>query len=167
MKKKPAEVSTCIQCEGDAMLEVRKHASELFEAMDMITENYGHGHGATMPQWVRVLIDAERDQRRLIVLLRSSAERRVKDVDSLICALRFVSDCTKETYSSGMNIGGTAMSLQLTEIFRVAIHKLESLKIGDKGLIEGRQPQNERNFVAELIAKLENKEPPHDAPSVK
>ena len=137
------------------MLEVRKHASELFQAMDLISAAYGHSHGATVPQWVKALIDAERDQRRLATLLRASAERRVKDVECLISAIRFVSDCTKETYSSGVNVGGKAMAIQLTEIFRVAIHKLDSLTMGDKGLIAGHQPQNERNFTAELIAKYE------------
>ena len=146
--------SSCIQCEGDKMLEVRRHASELFEAMDLLTANYGHGHGATVPQWVGVLIDAEKDQRRLVELLRSSSERRVKEIDALISAVRFISECTKETYSSGVSVGGKAMTLQFTEIFRVVIHRLESMKVGDKGLLEGHQPQNERNFISELLLKL-------------
>ena len=153
MSKKQPEASSCIQCEGDKMMEVRRHASELFEAMDLLSIQYGHGHGATVPQWISALIEAETDQRRLVALLHSNAERRAKEIDGLIIALRFVSDCTKETYSSGANIGGKAMTIQLTEIFRVAIFRLESLRCGDKGLLEGKQPQNERNFVAELIAK--------------
>lgn len=153
MSKKQTEASSCIQCEGDKMLEVRRHADEMFRVMDLLSVEYGHGHGATVPEWVGVLIEAEKDQRRLVALLHQSAERRVKEIDGLISALRFVGDCTKETYSSGVNIGGKAMTIQLTEIFRVAIFRLESLRCGDKGLLEGKQPQNERNLVAELIAK--------------
>ena len=132
------------------MLEVRKHASELFEVMGEISNNYSNTKGRTVPEFVRALIEAEKDQRRLTALLRSSAEMREKEIAGIIAAFRFVSDCTKETYSSGVNVGGKAMSIQFTEIFRVAIHRLETIRTGDKGLLEGKQPHNSRDFIAEL-----------------
>ncbi len=153
-KQKPQfTTDTCIQCEGDKMLEVRKHASEAFEIMDLISLAYGNNHtGASIVEYVRTLIEAEKDQRRLVAMIRSDAERRVKEVASLIAALRFVSDCTKETYSSGANLSSKSMAIPLTETFRVTIYRLECFIQADKGLLEGRQPQNAKDFTADLRA---------------
>lgn len=154
MKKNKEPVSTCIQCEGDKMLEVRRHAREAFCIMDMLLLEYGteKPKGTTIVDYVEKLIEAEKDQRRLVAMIRRDAERRMKEVSSLIAALKFVADTTKETYSGGVNMASKSMTIPLTEIFRVAIHRLESVTMTDKGLLEGMQPQNERNFIAELFA---------------
>lgn len=156
MAKKQKQTDTCLQCEGDTMLEVRKHASEAFTIMDLLVMAYGDNHTkASIVDYVRALIDAEKDQRRLVTMIHNDAERRIDDVARLVAALRFVSDCTKETYSSGANLSSKSMTIPLTEIIRVAIHRLESIVTADKGLLEGRQPHNEKNFMADLSRKGE------------
>jgi len=153
MAKKQQQTSTCIQCEGDAMLEVRKHASEAFTIMDMLNHAYGDNHtGASIVDYVRALIEAENDQRRLVALLHCDARRRTKEIGDLICALKFISDTTRETYSSGANLSSKSMTIPLTETFRVAIHRLESVLSSDKGLLEGKQPQNAKDFTKKLRA---------------
>ena len=155
MATKVKDVHSCVQCEGDKMLEVRKHASEAFEIMDRLSNAYTRRASPppTIVQFVEALIDAERDQRRLQCTLRSDAERRVKAVAELIAALRFISDATKETYSSGVNLSSKAMTIPLTELLRVAIYRLKSLVDCDQGLLDGRQPQNEKDFLAGLVER--------------
>lgn len=156
-KQKPQfTTDTCIQCEGDKMLEVRKHASEAFMVMDMLHAAYcGNGAkpktGTTIVDFVKALIAAEEDQQRLVWLIKNSAKRRTKEIGDLICALKFISDTTRETYSSGANFSSKSMVIPLTETFRVAIHRLESVLSSDKGLLEGHQPENEKNFVNGLL----------------
>lgn len=156
MAKHKEQIGSCIQCEGDAMLEVRKHASEAFAIMDKFHAAYcSNGKqpksGTTIVQVVQALIEAEQDQCRLVAMLRRDAERRTKELGDLICSLKFISDTTRETYSSGANLSSKSMVIPLTEIFRVAIHRLESVLSSDKGLLEGRQPQNEKNFINDLL----------------
>lgn len=151
MAKNKTQTDSCLQCEGDKMLEVRKHASEAFTIMDMLIHAYGPNHkGASIVDYVAVLIEAEKDQRRLVAMLHCDARRRTKEVNDLICALKFISDTTRETYSSGVNLSSKSMTIPLTETFRVAIHRLESSLSSDKGLLEGKQPQNAKDFTAEL-----------------
>jgi hypothetical protein len=151
MAKNKTQTDTCLQCEGDKMLEVRKHASEAFDIMEMLIHAYGPNHkSASIVDYVRVLIEAEKDQRRLVAMLHVDARRRTKEVNDLICALKFVSDTTKEAYSSGANLSSKSMTISLTEIFRVAIQRLESIVVADKGLLDGKQPQNAKDFTAEL-----------------
>lgn len=148
-KATTVKADSCLQCEGDEMLEVRKHASEAFSIMDLLERTYGTNKtGATIVDYVQALIEAEKDQRRLVAMTRSDAERRVKEVNELANGLRFVSDTTKETYSSGVNLSSKSMTIPLTEIFRMAIHKLQSLATSDRGLLEGRQPHNEKDFMS-------------------
>jgi hypothetical protein len=154
--KKQKQTDTCLQCEGDAMLEVRRHASEAFTIMDKIHAAYcSNGKqvktGTTIVQFAQALIEAEEDQCRLVAMLRRDAERRMNEVAVLIASLKFISDCTKETYSSGANLSSKSMTIPLTEIIRVAIHRLESIVTSDKGLLEGRQPHNEKNFINGLL----------------
>ena len=153
MKKK---AEPCIKCEGGEMLEVRKHASEAFEVMNAISEAYGHGHGASIVEWVRTLIEAERDQQRLVKWSEERAKRITKEVGDLISALRFVSSAS-EGMSGGIAVGSKAIVLQMSEVFRVAIQRLEFIQGTDKGLLDGMQKQNQRNFVQELIDKQAKK----------
>jgi hypothetical protein len=149
---KAKRVEVCTQCEADEMLEVRKHAAEAFDVMNALSEAYGHSHGASIVEWVRTLIEAEKEQRRLCELMESQAKRRTKDAGDLIASLRFVSDATK-CGSDGLSIGGKAITLQMSEVFRVAIQRLEFIQGTDKGLLDGLQKHNQRNFVQELIDK--------------
>ena len=149
-KKKQAE--NCRICECDEMLEVRKHAAEAFDVMDAISEVYGHSYGASIVEWVRMLIEAEKEQRRLVEVMESQAKRRTKDAGDLIAAMRFISDATR-CGSDGLAISGKAITLQMSEVFRVAIQRLEFIQGADKGLLDGMQKNNQRNFVQELIDK--------------
>lgn len=156
MAKNKTQTDTCLQCEGDKMLEIRKHASEAFAVMDKFHAAYcSNGKqvktGTTIVEVVQALIEAEEDQCRLVKMLRRDAERRMNEVAVLIASLKFISDCTKETYSSGANLSSKSMTIPLTEIIRVAVHRLESIVTADKGLLEGRQPQNEKNFIDSLL----------------
>ena len=156
MAKNKTQTDTCLQCEGDKMLEVRKHASEAFDIMNKIHAAYcSNGKqiktGTTIVQFVQALIEAEEDQCRLVAMLRRDAERRMNEVAVLIASLKFISDCTKETYSSGVNLSSKSMTIPFTEIMRVAIHRLESIVTADKGLLEGRQPHNQKDFIAGLL----------------
>lgn len=138
------------------MLEVRKHASEAFTIMNMFHAAYcSNGakpkDGTTIVDFVKALIAAEEDQQRLVAMIRSDAKRRTKEVNDLICAMKFISDTTRETYSSGANLSSKSMVIPLTEIFRVAIYRLESIVTTDKGLLEGKQPHNQKNFLTEIL----------------
>jgi hypothetical protein len=42
VSKSKRQPEKCLTCNGDQMLEVRKHAAEAFEVMDLISEAYGH-----------------------------------------------------------------------------------------------------------------------------
>jgi hypothetical protein len=97
------------------------------------------------------LIAAEEDQQRLVAMIHNDAKRRTKEVNDLICAMKFISDTTRETYSSGANLSSKSMVIPLTETFRVAIHRLESIVTADKGLLEGKQPHNQKNFLTEIL----------------
>jgi hypothetical protein len=158
---KSKRVELCTQCESDEMLEVRKHAAEAFDVMDRISEAYGHSHGASIVDWVRTLIEAEKEQRRLVEVMESQAKRRTKDAGDLIAAMRFVSDATK-CGSDGLAISGKAITLQMSEVFRVAIQRLEFIQGTDKGLLDGLQKHNQRNFVQELIDKQAKRVKPQD-----
>lgn len=136
------------------MLEVRKHASEAFACMGHLDLNYSSPGCYRIDQWMEALIKAEKDQRRLVQVMRANAERRLKELGELVAALRFVSEATQPPYSSGIAVGGKAMTLQMSEIFKTAIHRIEMVLSSDKGLVEGRQPDNERNFVEEMFAKV-------------
>jgi hypothetical protein len=107
---------------------------------------------------VRALIEAEKDQQRLIKMIQDQAKRRTKDVGDLISSLRFVSDATTGG-SGGIAVGGKSITLQMSEVFRVAIQRLEFVQGADKGLLEGYQPHNQRNFVQELIGKAAKRKP--------
>lgn len=153
---KQKQVDKCLQCEGDAMLEVRKHAQEAFAIMDAITATYYTGHvtpkpGVTIVEWVQALIAAEQDQRRLRHMLRHDAEQKTKEIADLIAAMKFVSATTKEAYSSGANLSSKSMTIPLTEVFRVLIQRLEGLAISYKGLLEGKQPHNEVDFLKDIL----------------
>jgi len=139
---KSKRVELCTQCESDEMLEVRKHAAEAFDVMDRISEAYGHSHGASIVDWVRTLIEAEKEQRRLVEVMESQAKRRTKDAGDLIAAMR--------------------ITLQMSEVFRVAIQRLEFIQGTDKGLLDGLQKHNQRNFVHELIDKQAKRVKPQD-----
>ena len=99
MATKNRTVDSCLRCEEDNMLEVRKHASEVFSIMDRLTTAYGPPvkPAASVVEFVRALIEAEHDQRRLQCLMRHDAEKRIKAVAELVASLRFISDTTKET----------------------------------------------------------------------
>ena len=158
MTKQKEVKDSCLQCEGDAMLEVRKHASEAFMVMDMLHAAYcGNGAkpktGTTIVDFAKALIAAEEDQQRLVWMIQNDAKRRTKEIGDLICALKFISDTTRETYSSGANLSSKSMVIPLTETFRVAIHRLEAVLSSDKGLLEGKQPQNQKNFMDCLLEK--------------
>lgn len=152
MSKAKRQPEKCLTCEGDEMLEVRIHANEAFDVMNLIYEAYGHGHGSNIVEWVRTLIEAEKDQQRLTKMIQDQAKRRTKDVSDLIASLRFVSDATTGG-SGGIAVGGKSITLQMSEVFRVAIQRLEFVQGTDKGLLDGHQPHNQRNFVQELIDK--------------
>jgi len=155
-KKQPEQVSSCLACEGDEMLEVRKHASEAFQIMSLLDLHYRQTPGAySIVQWVEALIKAEAEQQRLVGIRRREAEFRVKQAEQLIAALRFVSRATQQESSNGIAVGGKSLSVQLSEVFRVAIADLQYLVAADKGLVEGKQADNERNFVEELFAYTE------------
>jgi len=156
--RKAKRVEACTQCEGDEMLEVRKHAAESFDVMNAISEAYGHSYGASIVEWVRTLIEAEKEQRRLVEVMESQAKRRTKDAGDLIAAMRFISDATR-CGSDGLAISGKAITLQMSEVFRVAIQRLEFIQGTDKGLLDGMQKQNQRNFVQELIDKQAKRKP--------
>lgn len=155
-KRQPEQVSSCLTCEGDEMLEVRKHASEAFQIMDLLKLHYSKASGGySIVKWVEALIKAEAEQRRLVGIRRRDAEFRVKQAEQLIAALRFVSRATQQESSNGISVGGKSLSVQLSEVFRVAIADLQYLVAADKGLVEGKQADNERNFVEELFAYTE------------
>lgn len=153
MAAKSKSSDSCLQCAGDNMLEVRKHASEVFSIMDRLTTAYGQPvqPAASVVEFVRALIEAEHDQQRLQCLMRYDAEKRIKAVAELVASLRFISDATKETYSSGASLSSKAMTIPLTELFRVAINRLESMIVADRGLLEGKQPQNQKDFLTGLV----------------
>jgi hypothetical protein len=155
-KKQPEQVSSCLTCEGDEMLEVRKHANEAFQIMNLLTLHHGKaGGGYNIVQWVEALIKAEAEQRRLVGIRRREAEFRVKQAEQLIAALRFVSRATQQESSNGIAVGGKSLTVQLSEVFRVAIADLQYIIASDKGLLDGKQSENERNFVEELFAYTE------------
>lgn len=155
-KKQPEQVSSCLTCEGDEMLEVRKHANEAFQIMNLLDLHYSKASGGySIVQWVEALIKAEAEQRRLVGIRRRQAEFRVKQAEQLIAALRFVSRATQQESSDGIAVGGKSLTVQLSEVFRVAIADLQYIVASDKGLIDGKQAENERNFVEELFAYTE------------
>jgi hypothetical protein len=157
---KAKRIEACTRCEGDEMLEVRKHAAEALEIMDMLRVNYGTPHpaGTTIVHYVEALIEAEKEQRRLVEVMESQAKRRTKDAGDLIASMRFVSDATK-CGSDGIAVGGKAIALQMSEVFRVAIQRLEFIQGTDKGLLDGMQKHNQRNFIQEMIDKRAKRKP--------
>lgn len=155
-KKQPEQVSSCLTCEGDEMLEVRKHASEAFQIMELLQLHYSKASGGySIVKWVEALIKAEAEQQRLVGIRRREAEFRVKQAEQLAAALRFVSRATQQESSNGIAVGGKSLSVQLSEVFRVAIADLQYLVAADKGLLEGKHVGSERNFIEELFAYTE------------
>ena len=150
IKKKT--VGTCIQCEGDEMLEVRKHASELISCMDLISIAYQgkHKKGTTVPQFMEALIEAERDQRRFREMYRGDAKRHSREIGELISALRFIADSCKHG-SSGVTVGGNELQIGIADLLKTAVQRLESLRMQYAGLLDGRQPHNERDFIKPLL----------------
>ena len=135
------------------MLEVRKHANEAFQIMSLLQLHYSKASGSyNIVQWVEALIKAEAEQRRLVGIRRRDAEFRVKYGEQLIAALRFVSRATQQESSNGIAVGGKSLSVQLSEVFRVAIADLQYIIAPDKGLLEGKHSDSERNFIEELFA---------------
>lgn len=153
--KKPKEpVENCTQCMEDAIMEIRKDAKYTHEIYGLINDCYLiHGKqrkdGVTVTDFVNALISAEHDQRRLRKMLHEDAKRLVRETDSLVEALRFVSAAC-QCGSSGVSVGSSAVSLNVSQLFRTAIDRLQSIQVPYKGLLDGKQPQNDIDFMAHL-----------------
>lgn len=154
MKKTPQQVRTCLQCEGDEMLEVRKYASELFKCMEILDFAYGVANkrkpGTTIPQFVEALVAAEKDQQRLIAMLKTDATRKLREINNLISGLGFVAKACKRG-ASGVTVGSNEIQIGIAELLQTAIKDLESLTHSYRGLLENRQPHNEVNFIKPLM----------------
>jgi hypothetical protein len=155
MSKKPTIVQTCLNCQENEMLEVRKHAGELFDCMSLLSETYcingkRHRKGVTVPEYVEKLIAAEQELKRLQAIRRAEAERKLEELGSLVSAMRFMGDvCNNGT--NAVSLTGSGVTVDMSRVFATAVRRLQSLEAGYRGLIQGMQKHAERDFVGELM----------------
>ena len=151
-KKKVEQVSECIQCMGDELLEVRKDASQLHQVMGVLSQAFPlkrHKNGTTVLQYVNALLETHGQYTKALHSRRSHAERKVREAEELIAALRFISQACKSS-SGGVTVGGDALTVGMDKILSVVIGRVQSLVISDKGLLEGFQPHMEVDPLAAL-----------------
>lgn len=151
-KQKTVTVSECIQCQGDEMLEVRKDARELHHIMGILTDAYGAKHytGTAVTAYVEALIKAEADQKRFRLMYRKDAERVNNQLVELSSCLKFIAEaCTHN--SSTISVGGDQVMIGVADLLRVAVKRIEGIRNPFLGLLEGRQPQNEIDFIKPLM----------------
>ena len=80
---------------------------------------------------------------------RSNAERKVREAEHLIAALRFISQACKCS-SGGVTVGGSALTVGMDQLLSVVIGRVQSLVASDKGLLEGHQSHTEVDPLAAL-----------------
>lgn len=154
MAKRAKQVTECLQCSGDEMLGVREDASQLHDIMAFIAERLWpqgkrHKDGTPVIEYVRRLATMRDDCLRLQRANRENAQRRLDRVNELIAALRFVSDASKNN-SSGVSVGGRSLTVDVSQLLATAIERLKLISAADNGLLEGRQPSNEVDHLADL-----------------
>ena len=134
-KKKAEQVSECTQCMGDELLEVRRDASQLHEVMGVLSQAFPlkrHKHGTTVLQYVNALVETHGQYEKALHSRRFNAERKVREAEDLIAALRFISQACKSS-SGGVTVGGDALTVGMDKILSVVIGRVQSLIVGDKG----------------------------------
>lgn len=157
-KKKAEQVQECTQCMGDELLEVRKDASQLHQIMGVLSQAFigkRHKHGTTVLQYVNALLETHAQYEKALHSRRFSAERKAKEAEDLIAALRFISQACKSS-SGGVTVGGSALTIGIDQLLSVVIGRVQSLVSSDKGLLDGYQSHNEVDPLAVLWQDSDN-----------
>lgn len=152
-KQRTEQVASCLQCEGDELLGVRDNSRQYLDLLGVLNDAGFTGNrrkpGITTAQLVHRLIGAERDQKRLRGEMKARAARLCKEADELIAALRFVSSaCNRERGS--VHVGGGSVKVEMADLLNLAVERIRGLVISDRGLLEGQQPQNDVDFLADV-----------------
>lgn len=154
MKPKTKIVATCLQCQEDELLDVRDGNRQYIDIINVLDAAYQCDASRRKPeitaaQIVERLCKAEKDQRRLCKLLQDSAKRVCKEADDLIAAIQFLrSACNREHGSVHLSAG--KITLDMSDLLNLIIERVRSLVAGDRGLLEGRQPHNDVDFLADI-----------------
>lgn len=156
---KEKTVSTCLQCQEDELLGMRDNSREFLAVLGVLGDEYDVGNrkeGTTAAKIVSRLCKAEKDHRRLRGEMKARAARVCKEADELIAALRFVSTaCNRE--SGSVHVGGGSIRVEMADLLNLAVDRIRMLVLSDRGMLEGRQPQNEVDFLADIWkAKVAN-----------
>lgn len=151
---KTKQTSTCIQCEGYELLGVLDSARQFTDVLDVLVQHHYLLPECRKPEIsaaaiVDKLCKAEKDQRRLCKLMKDSAKRVCKEADELIIVIQFLrSACNREHGS--VHIGGGKIMLEMSDLLNLIIERVRGLVNGDRGLLEGRQPHNDIDFLADI-----------------
>lgn len=157
---KKREVDSCIQCQGDAMLEVRKAAGELHAIMGLLSLEYRDQHkpGTTVKDYVSRLIDSHQRLKAMQANRRATAARKIKEADDLIASLRFVAEVCRNG-SSGVHVGSSQITIGLDQILKTAIDRIRSLVNTEQGLLSGHQADSEVDPLNDLWVATHPKTP--------
>ena len=151
-KKKVEQVSECIQCMGDELLEVRNDASQFHQIQGVLSQAFPckrHKPGTTVLQYVNALLETHVQYEKALHSRRSNVERKVREAEDLIAALRFISQACKCS-SGGVTVGGAALTVGMDQLLSVVIGRVQSLVSGDKGLLDGYQSHAEVDPLAAI-----------------
>jgi hypothetical protein len=147
-------VEECLQCRGDELLGIRDSASQFTDVLDCLMEHFyqevmQRKPDITAADIVGRLCVAAKDQRRLCRMLKESATRRCKAADELIAALKFLAFACNREHSS-VNLVSGSVTLEMADLLKLATKHIESLVCEDRGLLNGSQPHNDVDFLADV-----------------
>jgi hypothetical protein len=151
MMPKAKQVDSCIQCQGDALLEVRKDAGELHAIMGLLSLEYFDKHkpGTTIKDYVSRLIDSHRRLKAIQANRLATAARKIKEANDLIASLRFIAEVCRNG-SSGVHAGSSQITIGLDQILKTSIERIRSLVTTEQGLLSGHQADSEVDPLADL-----------------
>lgn len=153
-KQKTKVVETCLQCVGDELVGMRDNSRQFTDILDVLCQHHYLLPDCRKPEITAAAIvdrlcNAEKDQRRLCKLLKDSAKRTCKEADELIVVLNFLrSACNREKGSVHLTSG--KIMLEMSDLLQLVIDRVRSIVNGDRGLLEGRQPHNDVDFLADI-----------------
>jgi hypothetical protein len=114
------------QCEGDEMLEVRKHANELFEVMSLLSEEFGSkvGEIGNVPDVVRKLILHSKGLTELVAKVQQLEDRNLRDADDIQEIARFLAGACSDG-SGAISVGGKSLTIDAGRCFTRLADKAE------------------------------------------
>lgn len=101
--------------------------------------------------FVRKLLHTYDDQQRMQREAKQHATRVCKQADELKAAIKFISDVCSQRHGSVALGCSDRIVLDMASILKELATRVESLVTAHRGLLQGMQPHNEKNFLDECL----------------